>query len=103
MYYGWRRYFVKALLSIFLGLMLLTSFLGISYATPNVNLQPAGSNYNSCSLQPPNTSNMNQTQNCHYRDAGGNGSRHDPPHCVDGQKASEVTGIQPDARCGNLP
>ena len=102
MYYTALEISMKALLSIFLGLMLLTTFLGFSYATPAVNLQPAGSNYNSCSLQPPNSFDMNQTQYCH--DRGGNGARDPPHHCVDSisPRGPEVTEIQPDARCGQF-
>ena len=48
------RYFMEALLSILLGLMLLTSLVGISYATPIV--QPT---QDTCPLQPPNIQNQN--------------------------------------------
>jgi hypothetical protein len=82
---------VKTLLSILLGLMLLTSLLGITYATPIGNLQPTQApNYNNCNLQqPPNAMSMNVTQVCpHYND-GGNGGR-DPHGCLTGEKAPDT-------------
>ena len=81
-----RRYSVKALLSILLGLMLLTSLVGISYATPTVQpTQSSGSNNNCLG---PNTP-QNDARNCH-QDAG---SHSDPPHnCVDSR-------ISPDFCC----
>jgi hypothetical protein len=77
---------VKALLSILLGLMLVTSTLvGIAYANPTVQpAQSTGGNTNTCSQMSP--SNPNYTaDNCAFVHDGGNGGSHDPPHhgCVD--------------------
>jgi hypothetical protein len=84
---------VKALLSILLGLMLLTSLLGISYATPTVQpAQSTGGNTNTCAQMSPSNPNY-AADNCFMHD-GGNGGSHDPPHhsCVDR--------ISPDGCCG---
>jgi hypothetical protein len=107
---------VKAFLSIVLGLLLLTSLVGISYATPNLNLQPTQPpNNNSCNNQTPNTSNGNYTQNCRGDTYYGNGGR--DPHggcgevgrigtdgctCADGitPHSFEVSDIQADVNCG---
>ena len=78
---------MKALLSILLGLILVTSTLvGIAYATPK--LQPADGSDNNCALVPPTDPN-GTTLGCH-----GAGQRdHDPPaHCFAGR-------IGPDAAC----
>jgi hypothetical protein len=44
---------MKAFLSILLGLMLLTSLVGISYATPTMQPTRSGGDNNSCVLLPP--------------------------------------------------
>jgi len=78
---------VKAVLSILLGLMLVTSTLvGIAYATPIV--RPADGSDNNCALVPPTDPN-GTTLGCH----GAGQHDHDPPaHCVDGR-------IGPDTNC----
>ena len=83
---------MKAFLSIFLGFMLLTSLVGISYATPIVQpAQGSGSNNNGCVLLPPNNPNYDP-QDCHGAHQGGND---DPPHhihaCFDGRIGPDVT------------
>ncbi len=91
---------MKTFLSIVLGLMLLTSLVGISYATPQV--QPAQSNggeTNPCVQLSPNNPN--------YLSLGCAGAAHqngneNPPHhtCFAGQKADAVCcpfGIAPNS------
>ena len=79
---------MKTVLSTMLGLMLLTSLVGISYATPTV--QPTQSTSG-------NTNNCYNSNNCVHD--GGNGGSHDPPHhCVDRigtDRACGCTGITP--------
>ena len=80
---GWRCS-MKTVLSILLGLILLTSLVGISYATPTVQpVQSTGGNTNNC----------NNANNCGVVHDGGNGGR-DPHHsCITGR-------ISPDKACG---
>ncbi|MGD0422514.1 MAG: hypothetical protein ABSA92_03540 [Candidatus Bathyarchaeia archaeon] len=94
---------MKTVLSILLGLMLLTSLVGISYATPTV--QPTQSTSG-------NTNNCYNLNNCLHD--GGNGGR-DPPRrgCVTGKispdgccragitpHSFEASDIQADVPCG---
>lgn len=81
---------MKALLSILLGLMLVTSTLvGIAYATPT--MQPQGSDNNGCGLQPPNNVD-NVTVSCHG--AGQRDHDHPPPHCFDQKSPDRVCGCK---------
>ena len=75
-----RRNFVKALLSILLGLMLLSSLLGVSYAAPTVLNSPC----------PPNNSNITPTD-CHNPNNGAD------PHSHHGCSAPGQKG--PDVPC----
>lgn len=80
-----RRYFVKAILSILLGMMLLTSLVGITYANP---VQPLDNN-NPCT-QPPNNPNYDPG-NCGAH-AGGNPN---PPE----HGCTPMGGKGPDGSC----
>ena len=84
-----RRYFVKALLSTLLGLMLLTSLVGITYATPVMQpTQNNGGDINACVNLTPNNPNyiaLGCAGAAHQ-----NGNENPPPHqtCID-QKAPD--------------
>ena len=83
---GW-RYYVKALLSILFGFMLLTSLVGISYATPIIQPTQGSGDVNACvNLKPndPNYTALGCAGAAHQ-----NGNENQPPHatCVTGQKA----------------
>ena len=77
---------MKAILSILLGIMLLTSLVGVSYASPI--MQPSGND--TCS---PNSSNYNPGD-CGAHQGGNAGDPH--PQCPQGQKD---LGIYPDKPC----
>ncbi len=85
-----RRYLVKTFLSIVLGLVLLTSLVGISYATPLV--QPAQNNsgdVNACVNLKPNDPNY-YALGCAGA-AHQNGNDNPPQHsCPVGQKADST-------------
>ncbi len=53
---GW-RYSMRAILSIILGFMLLTSLVGISYATPIMQPSQSGGDTNACAGLTPNNPN----------------------------------------------
>ena len=85
---------MKEFLSIVLGLMLLTSLVGISYATPIMqSAQNTGGDNNSCTQLTPNNPNY-YTLGC-ARAAHQGGNENPPSHSctVDGR-------IGPDAACG---
>ena len=64
---------MKATLSILLGLMLLTSLVGVSYATPMQPTQNTGGVNNACLQQPPNPGqNYANGVDCHAHSGGGN-------------------------------
>ena len=70
---------MKVLLSILLGMMLLTSLVGISYATP---VQPLDNNNNNCV---PNQNNPNYTfGNCGANTGGTPRDPNPPSNCGDG-------------------
>ena len=78
---------MKALFSVLLGLMLLTSLVGISYATPV--MQPTqNTSGDNCGQQSPGNWNYNVTPTCHG-DSHVGGTAGDPPSnsCLGGQKA----------------
>jgi hypothetical protein len=86
-----RRFSVKALLSILLGLMLATSTLvGIAYATPTVQpTQSTSGNTNTCAQMSPSNPNY-KADNCGTVHDGGNGGR-DPPHgCFSGRIGTDA-------------
>ena len=79
---------MKAFLSIVLGLMLLTSLVGISYATPI--MQPAGDPINSCVNLSPNDPNY-ITLGCAGAAHQGGDDNHRQRCSVTGQKSSDGT------------
>ncbi len=97
---GWRS-LVKAFLSILLGLMLLTSLVGISYATPVMQpVQNTGGDNNSCTQLTPNNPNYYTLGCAGAAHQGGNENPPSHPSCViGGRTAPDVvccgTGITP--------
>ena len=81
---------MKTLLSVLLGLMLLTSLVGISYATPITQPAQSSGDINACVNLKPNDPNyiaLGCAGAAHQ-----NGDENTPPHltCFAGQKADAV-------------
>ena len=80
---------VKASLSLLLGLMLFTSLVGFSYATPIPQApQPLGNNSSRC--QPSNNNQYSNATECESN-SGGN-AQHDPnpPSCTSARNSPDV-------------
>jgi len=76
MYYLVWRFSVKALLLVLLGLVLLTSLVGISYATPTLEPTQNSSSYDNSCYPHHNANNMMMGCGCGAHSGGGNGKGH---------------------------
>ena len=95
MYYGVARRFsvMKTVLSLLLGMILLTSLIGFSYATP---MQPTQSNNNNNNACPPNSYYNPTNPVCHSGDGGGHS---DPGH---GGGCSGAKALDGCGGCGSI-